>query len=145
MRQGSFVPSRASKKRRLNASLEARTSEILCKPNLPSPKPRTYHGRVASGRTAGRRDRIEQDWTPTELSALSSWLPTRGTTSFFVFVHPFYARHVRKCEKTIIGCGNLSNLRPLRTDWVVNRLGWPPTLENLLSATVLLRETAYSL
>ena len=32
-RQASCVPSKASKTRRLNVSPEARTSEILCKPN----------------------------------------------------------------------------------------------------------------
>ena len=29
-------------------------------------KTRTYDGRVGSGRTAGRRGRVKQDWTPTE-------------------------------------------------------------------------------
>ena len=31
-------------------------------------------------------------------------------------------------------CGNSSNFEPIRTDWIVNRLGWVPTPENLLSA-----------
>ena len=43
------------------------------------------------------------------------------------------------------GCGNSSNFRPIRTDWIVNRLGWVPTPENLLSAAALFGETAYSL
>ena len=42
-------------------------------------------------------------------------------------------------------CGKSSNSGPIRTDWVVNRLGWPPTPENLLSTAALLGKTAYSL
>ena len=41
-------------------------------------------------------------------------------------------------------CGNRSNFRPIRTDWIVNRLGWAPTPENLLSAAAAFGETPYA-
>ena len=41
-------------------------------------------------------------------------------------------------------CGNLSNFTPSRTDWIVNRLGWIPTPENILPARAAFGETAYS-
>ena len=34
--------------------------------NLSNPKTRTYHGLVGSGRTAGWRGGVGQDWVPTE-------------------------------------------------------------------------------
>ena len=54
------------------------------------------------------------------------------------FLYPFLRRVAQDC-------GNSSNFRPIRTDWIVNRLGWVPTPENLLSAAALFGETAYSL
>ena len=65
------VPSKASQKRRLNVSPEARTSEILCKPTeeqnlrLTRGLSPVYHRFISGTR-----------------SALCSWLPTSGTTPF---------------------------------------------------------------
>ena len=42
------------------------------------------------------------------------------------------------------GFGNPSNFRPIRIDWVVNRPGWAPTPENLLSAAAAFGETPYA-
>ena len=52
MKNGSVAPPKASNKRRLNVSPEARISETLCKPNLSSPKP--GHTTGGSGRGARR-------------------------------------------------------------------------------------------
>ena len=42
---------------------------------LVESKTRTYHGRVGSGRTAGWRGGVGQDWVPTELFAQETSLP----------------------------------------------------------------------
>ena len=39
------------------------------------PKTRTYCGRVGSGRMAGRRSGVGQDWMPTELFAQETSFP----------------------------------------------------------------------
>ena len=51
-KQRSTVPSKASKKRRFNVSPEARTNEILCKPNTAT-KP-AVNMRLITGLSAGR-------------------------------------------------------------------------------------------
>ena len=68
-KQRFLVPPKASKKRRLKVSPEARTSEILCKFKLVESKTRTYHGRVGSERPAERSSEVGQDSVPTELFA----------------------------------------------------------------------------
>ena len=55
----------------LNISSEAQTREFL---PIES-KTRTYHGRVGSGRTAGWRGGVGQDWVPTEMFAQETSLP----------------------------------------------------------------------
>ena len=71
-REQSFLAlSKASKTRRLNASPEAQTSEILCK-TMEEQNPRL---------TTGSSPVYQRFITGTR-SALSSWLPTSGTTSF---------------------------------------------------------------
>ena len=66
-----FVPSKASKTRRLNVSPEARTSEILCKP-MEEQNPRL---------TTGSSPVYQRFITGTR-SALFSWLLTSGPTPF---------------------------------------------------------------
>ena len=71
-REQSFLAlSRASKTRRLNVSPEARTSEILCKP-MEEQNPRLTTGSSA----------VYQRFITGTRTALSSWLPTSGTTPF---------------------------------------------------------------
>ena len=60
-----------------------------------SPKPvesktRTYLGRVGSGRTAGRRGGVGQDWMPTEISPRrqGSVLPAKASTTSRLNVSP---------------------------------------------------------
>ena len=62
---------KASKTRRLNVSPEARTSESLCKP-MEEQSPRLTTGSSA----------VYQRFITGARSALSSWLPTSGTTPF---------------------------------------------------------------
>ena len=71
--QASLVPAKAPKPSFLNIFPEARTSEIVCKP--VDSKTRTYHERVGSGRTAGRRGGARQDETPTEQFAQETSVP----------------------------------------------------------------------
>ena len=73
----STVPSKASKKRRLNVSPEARTSEILCKPT------EEQNQRLTTGLAAGRGARFVPGCRPVE-------------RRLFVSVNPFHARHVRE-------------------------------------------------
>ena len=61
-RQASLVPSKASKTRRLNVSPEARTSEILCKPN------------------AGTKSAVDNRFVTRTRSAVRCWLLTSGPT-----------------------------------------------------------------
>ena len=84
-KQRSIVLFKASKTRRFNVSREARTSEILCK---PTEEP---NQRLTSGLSA-----VHQRFSSRARSALCSWLPTSGTTPFFVPVNPLHARHVRE-------------------------------------------------
>ena len=81
--QSFFLLSKASKTRRLNVSLEARTNEILCK-SMEEQNPR-----LTSGSSA-----VYPRFISGTRSALSFWLPTSGPTPFFVSVNPFHARHV---------------------------------------------------
>ena len=80
-RQASLVPSKASSKRRLNDSREARTNEILSKP--VESKTRTHLRRAKSGRTAGRtagssRTRCQQNcWPRRQGSVLLSTASTK--------------------------------------------------------------------
>ena len=60
-------------------------------------------------------------------------------------VRDFMMKFVKVRLYRMAACGNSSNLKPIRTDWIVDRPGWVPTLENLLSAAALFGETAYSL
>ena len=80
---------------------EARTSEILCKP------------------TEERNHRLTRGLSPVDprfisevRSALCSWLPTSGTTPFFVG-NPFHARHIRE---------NFCSQRDLRDAILLSRL-----------------------
>ena len=63
-KQASLVPSKASKTRRLNDFPEARTSEILCKPN------------------AGTKSPVDNRFVTGTRSALRCWLLTSGPTPF---------------------------------------------------------------
>ena len=67
-RQASLVPSKASKTRLLNVSPEARTSEILCKPN--------------GGTKSAVDNAVYPRFITGTRSALRSWLPTSGPTPF---------------------------------------------------------------
>ena len=70
-RQGSPVPSKASKTRRLNVSPKARTIEIRCKPNAgtkPAVEPRPISGSSA----------VYPRFISGTRSALSSWLLNSG-------------------------------------------------------------------
>ena len=73
-KQKSTVPSKASKKCRLNVSPEARTSEILCKPT------EEQNHRLTRGLSA-----VYHRFISGMGSALCSWLPTSGTTPFCLF------------------------------------------------------------
>ena len=57
--------------------------------------------------------------------------PSRGPISIF---GPIF-----KVENR---CGNPSTFTPIRTDCIVNKLGWVPAPENLLSANAVFGETA---
>ena len=78
-RQESLVPPKASKTGLLNVSPEARTSEILCKPNAGTKSP--VDKRFVSGLTAGREALFVPGCRPVD-------------RRFFASVNPFHARHV---------------------------------------------------
>ena len=95
-------------------------------------KTRTYLGRVGSGRTAGWRGGVGQDWVPTELFAQETSLPRT------------FQSIANTSSECLFRCGNPSNFKPIRIDWIVNRPGWVPTPENLLSAAAAFGETPYA-
>ena len=53
---------------------------IECKTRPVESKTRTYHGRVGTERTAGRRGGVGQDWTPSEQSTQDLSIPKPGHT-----------------------------------------------------------------
>ena len=92
----STVPSKASKKRRVNVSPEARTSEILCKPK---------EERFGLCMTRGLSP-VYQRFISGTRSALCSWLPTGGTTPLCL-CKPFSCK---ACPGNIFMQGISSNL-----------------------------------
>ena len=87
-RQESLVPPKASKTGLLNVSPEARTSEILCKPNAGTKSP--VDKWFVSGVTAGREALFVPGCRPVD-------------RCFFASVNPFHARHVRKFIQNLVG------------------------------------------
>ena len=80
-RQASLVPPKASKKRCLNFSPEARTSETPCKPNAGTKS--AVDDRFIRGLSPGREALFVPGCRPVY-------------RRLFVFVNPFHARHVRE-------------------------------------------------